>query len=188
MIKKEITNINSKIVYKITANQFKKIPGYPIAYWVNNEMRNIFSRGENMQSYATPRQGFATGNNDQFLRLWYEVENKKSLLNSVNRETTLVSKKMVPCNKGGKFKLSSNNMFIVNWENNGQEMKNFKGSVIRNGNFYFLEGITWSTIRIFSNEIFTSRILFETKGSVCFPSKNNSWEIPLAIRIQKLST
>ncbi len=93
MIKKEITHINSKIVYKITANQFKKIPGYPIAYWVNNEMRNIFSRGENMQSYATPRQGFATGNNDQFLRLWYEVENKKSLLNSVNKETTLVSKK-----------------------------------------------------------------------------------------------
>lgn len=80
-------------------------------------------------------------------------------------------KKWFPCNKGGAFrKWYGNNEYIVNWQNNGKEMKDFSGSVIRNPNYYFQQGGTWSTLSSssFSMRYSPKGFIFESKGSVCF--------------------
>ena len=169
-----MTTDKSKNFFRVSAEDFKKIPGSPIAYWVSPKELNAYQNGIPLREYATPRQGFATGDNERFLRQWSEVSLKKAWVKN-NSKTSYY--KWYPCNKGGGFRrwFGNNNLF-VNWENDGWEMKNFAGSVIRNPQFYFKEGMTWSTISSFklSMRYSPAGFLFEKKGSVCFPQHNHS--------------
>lgn len=154
-----------------TANQkdYEKIPGSPIGYWVSKSMIQTFIEGKSLKSFAPPKQGLATGNNDFFLRLWFEVS------------TILKNEKWIPINKGGPFKKwFGNNLFVVNWENNGYLLKNYRDyngklkSRPQNQDYYFKEGITWSTVSSGAASFRYSPPghLFETKGSTLFPSQN----------------
>ncbi|MFW1748798.1 BREX-1 system adenine-specific DNA-methyltransferase PglX [Acinetobacter guillouiae] len=167
-------------------DDFKKIPGSPIAYWVSNNVRDTFNSGVFIQDYAVPRQGFATGNNERFLRHWHEINfNSSSIKYSYQKELS----KWYPCNKGGPFrKWYGNNFYVVNWENNGKEMKEFSGSVIRNPNYYFRKGTTWSTISslALSMRLSPPGFLFETKGSVCFPDSDIKLNLVLALMNSKV--
>lgn len=149
-------------------DNFSKIPGAPVAYWVSNIIVDAF-QSSRLSDYCQPRQGFATGNNDKFLRFWYEVQQNKVNLNAVHKQHNLG--KWFPCNKGGEFrKWYGNNYRLVNWENDGFELKNYSGSVIRNPSYYFRDGITWSTLGCgnLSMRYSPKGFLFESKGSVCF--------------------
>ena len=164
----------SKFIFKTT--DFYKIPCQPIAYWLNEKLLTVFSSNSQLNVYAEPRQGFATGNNDKFLRFWQEVDFEKLQISMSYEEAKNSLKKWFPCNKGGEFrKWFGNNYYIVNWENNGKEIKEFKGSVIRNPNYYFKAGGTWSTLSSgsFSMRFSPTGYLFESKGSVCFPKDDN---------------
>ncbi len=155
---------------------FSKIPGIPIAYWITQKIVKAFENPA-LVNYALPKQGFATGNNDRFLRLWYEVSSSKSLLIPTRREDCLLSKKKwFPCNKGGTYKKwYGNNNYLANWEDDGHEMRSFSGAVIRNPQFYFNQGITWSTIaNNLSMRYSPEGFIFETKGSVCFVNDNKN--------------
>lgn len=158
-------------MYHTDEENFSKIPGMPIAYWVSVKTLKAFNN-KLLSDYAYPKQGFATGNNDRFLRFWHEVSYKNCGWKFSNSEDAKNSKlKWFPCNKGGSFrKWYGNNMYMVNWQNDGYEMRNFAGSVIRNPQFYFQEGLTWSTVTSGKLSMRYSPIghLFETKGSVCF--------------------
>ncbi|WP_312433279.1 BREX-1 system adenine-specific DNA-methyltransferase PglX [Lacrimispora sp.] len=162
-----------------TAEQesFSKIPGSPIAYWVSEKMLRSFENNL-LNDVAYPKQGFATGNNDNFLRLWYETEFNNIILDcSSIDESKYADQKWYPCNKGGSFRRWYGNYnFIANWKNDGYEMKDFKGSVIRNPQFYYKEGMTWSTISSgkLSMRYSPKGFVFETKGSVCFPQNYNN--------------
>ena len=141
---------------------FSKIPGSPVAYWVSKNYIEDFTQ-KKIIDYAAPKQGLATGDNNRFLRLWHEVD----LYNS----SILGGKKWYPCNKGGQFRRwYGNNDYLVNWENDGEELKGFKGSVLRNTQYYFKEGITWSSLSMYKLSMRYSPIgyIFESKGSVCF--------------------
>ncbi|MFP3983856.1 MAG: BREX-1 system adenine-specific DNA-methyltransferase PglX [Desulfurivibrionaceae bacterium] len=177
--KKELRNCISKSSFHLaSAADLDKIPGSPIAYWVSGKVREIFAKNPPINEYAIPRQGFATGHNDTFLRNWYEVSVAYIRFGCENRSDAIACKqKWFPCNKGGPFrKWYGNNLIIVNWKNDGEQMKAFRGSVIRNQDSYFKEGITWSTVSSsnFSVRYSPEGFLFETKGSVCFPVNNNS--------------
>jgi len=169
-----------------TAKQddFKKIPGSPIAYWVSKTFFKKFQEGTPLAKYTVPKQGLATGKNDKFLRYWYEVDLNKISLFNVNK-TYL---KWYPCNKGGNFRRwYGNNFFIINWQNSGYEIKSFPGSVIRNEKYFFMEGITWSTINSKLAMRYTPKgFIFETKGSMCFEMKKDSLEYSLAILNSKV--
>ncbi|HBH7337792.1 TPA: BREX-1 system adenine-specific DNA-methyltransferase PglX [Escherichia coli] len=164
-------------------NDFKKIPGSPIAYWVNPKILSCFTLGTPVQVYSVPRQGFATGNNDLFLRRWSEIPlTKFSQFNSYMDDKN--ASKWFPCNKGGAYrKWFGNNDLVVNWDKNGAEMKSYEGSVIRNERYYFKEGITWSTISssYLSMRYSPEGFLFETKGSVCFSDNQDSLFYALAL-------
>lgn len=163
-----------------TANigRFRKIPGVPIAYWVSDDLANIFLTQKPLSYYGQPKQGLATGDNNRFLRYWFETAYTRIGFLFSDRQTAAESgKKWFPCNKGGEYhKWYGNNDYVVNWENDGFEIRNFKDdkgklrSRPQNMDRYFGEGLTWSTLSSanLSMRYSPKGNLFETKGSVCF--------------------
>ena len=140
--------------YQTNQQNFEKIPGSPISFWVSENLIHDFVLGKRMDSIVEPKVGLQTGENNQFIRLWWEIDKTKmenhatSITDSINSE-----KKWFPYNKGGAFRRWYGNYdYVVNWENDGQEIRNFvddKGkqrSVVRNPSYYFREAITWSKI------------------------------------------
>ncbi|WP_314537677.1 BREX-1 system adenine-specific DNA-methyltransferase PglX [uncultured Selenomonas sp.] len=133
---------------------FAKIPGSPVAYWVSDKMLNCFSAGTRLGDIADSKQGLATGENDRFVRLWQEVDRERiNFQAESNLDFAKSNRKWAPYNKGGEFrKWYGNNTHIVNWENDGKEIKSFtdsKGKLRsrpQNLMFYFRESFTWSLI------------------------------------------
>lgn len=159
----------------ISVNNFKDIPGCPVAYWVNNHILNLFKKSDFLSNFSEPKQGLATADNKRFLRLWYELDINKIHFNSKSHEEAYSSnKKWFPILKGGKFrKWYGNQDYVVNWENDGYELKNFKNSVIRNPNFYFIPGGTWTAIsNQFSVRYFPEGFLFSNAGMAIFADEN----------------
>ena len=160
---------------------FGKIPGAPIGYWVSPKIQEIFTSNLALSAVASPCVGLQTADNARFLRLWFEPNYSRIGFGCENAALAARSqKKWFPTTKGGTFRRWFGNMYyVVNWENDGEELTNFKGSVIRNRWRYFTKcGATWSTIASGkpSFRYFDKSWLFETKGSVCFPEdekKNN---------------
>ena len=183
---------------RYTANQedFSKIPGLSCAYWLSDSFKKAFSYNQ-LNTVAKPRQGLATGDNSSFLRLWSEVSIQKIGFDCKSRELALQSKlKWFPCNKGGSFrKWYGNNDYVVNWENDGKEIRNCKDEKGRvksrpqNTDYYFKEGMTWSTIaNRMSMRYSPEGFMFETKGSVCFPNKKEDLRYLLGLTNSKVIT
>lgn len=176
-------NEEGKHIYYPNVEQlnFGKIPGAPIGYWVSPKIQEIFTSNLALSAVASPCVGLQTADNARFLRLWFEPNYSRIGFGCENAALAARSqKKWFPTTKGGTFRRWFGNMYyVVNWENDGEELTNFKGSVIRNRWRYFTKcGATWSTIASGkpSFRYFDKSWLFETKGSVCFPEdekKNN---------------
>ena len=176
-----IGNKDSDYFFEAEQNNFLKIPGNPVAYWVEKQVLKAFE-GSLLGDYGYPKQGFATGDNNTFLKFWQEVDVTKIGFGMENREMANQSgKKWFPCNKGGSFRRwYGNNNYLANWQADGKEMKKFKGSVIRNPQYYFKQGITWSSLTSgkLSMRYSPKGFLFESKGSVCFmKNEDNLWYI-----------
>jgi len=134
--------------YYVNSKSLKKIPGAPIAYWVSDSIINIFSNNKKISEIAEPRQGTSTGDNEKFLRLWFEVNSTFINFSCRNQNDSLLSqKKWYPATKGGEFrKWFGNNDYLVNWKNNGYEIQQFPSSAIRNPSTNFKEAITWTGV------------------------------------------
>lgn len=151
---KEKMFLNGKNCYVTDQNNFSKIPGNPIAYWVSDKLISAFVNSKKLGDIAQPKQGLATGDNNKFLRQWFEVLYSKIKLDVTTRSETLNGKfKWYPYNKGGEFrKWYGNNDYVVNWENDGREIRNFKNdkgklrSRPQNMEFYFKKSVSWSKI------------------------------------------
>ena len=165
--------------YYVKQLKFQKIPGKPIAYWLSSTMFSIFENSKTLQEVAKPRQGLATSDNDRFLRLWFEVDIHKIGfgLISIDDERKFYFK-WFPCTKGGSFRRwYGNNDYIVNWEDDGKEIKEYAAQLyknytrtIKNIPFYFKKGLSWSTIASgpFSLRYVPEGSIFETKGAMCY--------------------
>lgn len=164
--------------YRASAADFKKIPGSPIAYWVSEKMLQAFENGILLGKVADSKQGLATADNDRFLRLWYEVVFCNTEFNATSIEDAEAkAEKWFPYNKGGEFrKWYGNNDYIVNWENNGFEIRNIidqKGNVrsrVQNTQYYFQECFSWSLV---SSSVAAFRYkpighIFDVAGMSCF--------------------
>ena len=156
-------------------SNFSKIPGSPVAYWVSSAFLRAFETGVLLGKIADAKQGVATADNNRFLRLWNEVSiNKVSFHTHSHEEAAIAREKWFPYNKGGDFrKWYGNNEFVVNWEHDGAELKQFKGSVLRNPSYYFKECFSWSLI---SSSVAAFRYkpagqIFDVAGMSCFASE-----------------
>ena len=129
-------SIKKKKVYFETAqDNFSKIPGSPVAYWVSNQFIMTFEIGTSLSKIAPTRKGMFTGNNDLWLKLWFEVDNTK------------FCKTFMPYNKGGEYrKWYGNNDYVVNWCSNGESIANYKGSGNISTKLFFKPCLTWSLV------------------------------------------
>ena len=173
--KKEEEFHNDKNKYFIKQDNFDKIPGSPIAYWIDNNLISCFNN-TNLSSMGNIKVGLQTGENDRFLRYWFEVDfNKIGFSSKTCEESELTNKKWFPYNKGGSFrKWYGNQEYIINWEKNGNELRNFKKSVLRNSQFYFNESLSWS--KISSGKIafryYPNGFIFDVAGCSIFLKEN----------------
>ena len=132
----------------VKQGDFEDIPGSPIAYWVTKKQFEIFANNSTLSNGLTTREGMAPADNARFLKLWHEVDINKSTLNNYN------GTKWFPYIKGGEYrKWSGNFEYLVNWENDGYEIKHnidAKTGRVRshnyNGEFAFRESISWTVI------------------------------------------
>jgi len=180
-----IRNRHCGWMYEALADDFPKVPGSPIAYWISDRARDIFSASTPLVELSEIKQGLATCNNGLFLRLWHEVDQAKIGFGMANSEMALKSgAKWFPYNKGGGFrKWYGNNNYLVNWENSGKAIHDYSelpityaGAPVRAKQHYFREGITYGLISSFG---FSARrvydgFVFDVGGSMIFPA------IPLA--------
>lgn len=130
-----ISNHKCGFYYESNAENFSKIPGSPVAYWVSENFVRAFEQGELLTSLAPTRKGMFTGDNNLWLKLWHEIEYNKMFY------------QFKPYNKGGEFnKWYGNHDYVVNWKNDGKDIKSFKGSGNINESLFFRHCITWSLI------------------------------------------
>lgn len=168
--------------FRASTKEFKKIPGSPIAYWMSATFRNAFIKGESLQSVAGPRKGLATTDNSRFIRVWSEINFSDIQVNSKCRSSAMHSgKKWFPLNKGGNFrKWYGNKDFVINWKNDGEEIKAAVISAYGGGSYtkeirsedrYFSDGITWNalTSSISSFRLTDYGAIFDSAGSTMFP-------------------
>lgn len=167
----------AKIYYSgVSQQNFEKIPGSPIGYWVSEKIFSRFAGNLALSAVCKPTQGLATADNARFVRLWFEVNLKKVGFGCSSAEEALETKrKWFPYNKGGdQRRWYGNQTHIVNWANDGEEIKSFKGAVIRNPSFYFKPSISWSDISSNSNsfKVYPKGFIFDVCGMSCFDAPN----------------
>ena len=176
-----IEKIGNKHNYSIKQSKLRKIKSSPFIYWISDEFRSKF--GENpLDKRLKIAQGLATSNNDRFLRYWWEIDES-----SISTNYQKDKRKWVFYAKGGPFQRWAGNLWtVVNWENDGFEIKNVfdnrgrQRSRTQNQEFYFKEGITYT----FSGDSPSFRLLpknsiFDVAGSSIFP--NNEETISYAL-------
>ena len=185
---KECVLLENKNIYNASLAETYEIEGAPLSYWLPRTMLPLFSHSTIKDRFIC-RAGMQTGNNDLFLRYWHEVS-------SINTDHFNNGTKWFSYNKGGSQRKWYGNLdLVVDWENNGFDIKAFKkhrlelgeiekkNSECWNSEFYFVEGATWSSIasgtpmfRFTSNES-----IFDIKGPTCFAQKQVSHEELLQI-------
>ncbi|WGG48878.1 BREX-1 system adenine-specific DNA-methyltransferase PglX [Rugamonas sp. DEMB1] len=143
----------------IIQNEFNKVPGSCLAYWVSTTFLELFKH-QKMSDIGSAFTGLQTGDTASFLRRWYEVSLGEIGFGSRSRVESLESKKRwFPCNKGGESrKWYGNHDFVVDWRADGKNIKERKENDLRlgkitannskcwNQDYYFRGGVSWSMV------------------------------------------
>ena len=166
---------NCGYFYEADQSNFSKIPGSPVAYWVSNAVIAVYNKAKLLGDIASPRTGMTTGDNNRFLRLWSEIEISKAKFDAKDASDAAHSeKKWFPyCKGGGYMRWYGYNEYLVNWENDGFEIKNnikpngLKAASVRSESLYFKKLITWSAVTSgsFSCRLCEGGSLFDSGGS-----------------------
>jgi hypothetical protein len=151
-LKRQMFKFLSGNYYKFDTKSLEKIPDYIVGYWITQKGLNQFSNGKPLFTFGDPKKGVATGNDEDFLRLWFEIANNR-IKYDFDLEDNIEKFKWFPLNKGGGFrKWSGNFEYIIDWENDGKRLRNYKNekgklrSRPQNLSYSFLSGITYNII------------------------------------------
>lgn len=169
---KEEMFLSQKNRYVACSDNFAKIPGAPVAYWVSENLLSDYQKGKMLGEIVSPRKGNSTSNNNRFLRLWFEVDSNKMNLHckKIVREET-ISKRWYPYNKGGGYrKWYGNNAYLIDWYNDAFEIRSIPTAVIANYQYFMKPGLTWSTVSSlnFSIRWFDEGFIFYNGGCCIF--------------------
>ncbi len=162
--------------FESAQDEFKKIPGFPLAYWAPSSVRSVFEAGIPLDELMDIAVGLFTCDNERFLRKWSEVDIANTKCIVMNSGGT-----WLPYNKGGAFrKWYGNNEWVVNYADDGKEIRNHRVSVgqswsLPGEKYYLRKGITWTST---SSSYFGVRhtdegFIFDVKGSSGFPSESD---------------
>ena len=172
-LKEAIQNPNCGWFHRASAEDFEKIPGSPIAYWLSERYFKIFEEAETLKESAEVKHGLSTGKNEEVVRLWSEVNAQEFGSRHQSRDAALASgDKWFPYNKGGEFrKWFGNCEYVLRYDEFGNSlMATFSGHRHDGKSHYFLEGVTWTFI---SSSSFAARytypgFVFDVSGSSLF--------------------
>ena len=143
-----LNNHNCGFYYEQSTNNFSKIPGSPVAYWVSENFISAY-RHKSISDYGFARSGLQTGNNDLFLKFWQEVDVNNIAFGMHDKNEYLASqRKWTPQIKGGDFRKWYGNFdYVVNWKNDGADIRKCNGcrlNAMGNTELFFRSGVTWS--------------------------------------------
>lgn len=175
-----------QIVYYNNQENFNNIPGVPISYWITNKEFELFLKYKKIGDIFEARGGMTTGNNDLFLRFWYEINVNKFKTGLSKEEATKSNYKWFPYNKGGDYRKWYGNMnYVIDWLNDGQDIKNYKleqrkinpnyNIAIAGLSSMFNPQVSWSLVSAgsFGVRYYPRGFLFDVAGSSVLPDKEN---------------
>ena len=178
---KELAFLKGVNSYISCQDEYRHIPGLPIAYWLNKQVLEMFDNNS-LGQFADPRQGLSTSDNDRFLRLWFEVSNNNFIINCSSHENSEVTdEKWYPYNKGGSYRKWYGNMdYVINWQHDGVELRAWADWLNKHKTpmgrlvskeYYFKRGLSWSALTSgnISFRYTPKGFLFDSKGPMCFP-------------------
>ena len=158
---------------QISTDNFFKIQGSPVAYWVSKKIYDNFD-SEKIDDIAKCCKGLDSGDNNRFLRFWHEVNFCDISFHSKNGKDIC----WVPHNKGGSYrKWYGNREYVINWKNDGYEIKNHPGARPQNIEYFFKECFTWSTLS-------SGNIAFRFLPDGCISDSKGSIGLPFNISIE----
>ena len=185
--KEAIRNPDCGWLYRASADEFKKIPGSPIAYWLSEALLNTFINYRKLSQYVDASIGLITGNNDYYIRTWYETSYNKIGYGYTRKEAKNSAIKWFPYAKGGTYrKWYGNIVDIINWENDGEELltrlhPSGKRTLAHNFNLdkIFKEGISWTVVTSGppSFRYIPQGFLFDAAGGVCQSDTSKTLDI-----------
>ena len=175
--KKEKAFFEQNNVYITKQQRYENIPNHMLIYWMSEDTVQLF-KNNLLEHYVEIKQGAATSDNNRFLKLWYEVKFEKIGIRLNKNEARHSEYKWFPYNKGGTaIRWYGNLDYVINYYHDGEEMKAFHeilnkehpGGRLKNQEYYFREGFTWSTLsNIFAVRYCPEGMIFDTKGSMGF--------------------
>ncbi|MGH2544552.1 MAG: BREX-1 system adenine-specific DNA-methyltransferase PglX, partial [Ardenticatenaceae bacterium] len=191
-------NPTPPLFYRAAAADFKKIPGSPIAYWISATLRDLFPRFDSLGKHYDFRIGMATGNNEEYVRLWQEVECSRIRFDCASRiEARKSGLKWFPYAKGGVFrKWAGNEEYVVAWENDGvrlQTTRHPSGDRVWAHNFnlhnIFLPAICWTFVTSAQNgfRLHGHGFLFDSAAGLGQPISGSALETALGLLNSKIS-
>jgi hypothetical protein len=157
---KELEFFNLKNRYTAQQSNFSKIPGSPVAYWVSEIVFDDFSKGKKIGEFSLVSEGIKSGDNEKYLRLWHEVKAEK-----FSFAKSLSGFKWYPHHKGGDFrKWYGNRDWVINWEDDGREIRQAPNSGLQGKQMYFKAFASWSKISSKGNpcRLFKENCLFDS--------------------------
>ncbi len=173
-----LTNKDCGYFYEADQSKFSKIPGSPVAYWVSENFIRAY-QSKTIIDYGAARSGLQTGDNNRFLKFWQEVNYDTIAFGMKNKQEYLLSKrKWIPQIKGGEYRKWYGNFdYVVNWENDGAEIRRCDGcrlNAMGNDELFFKEGITWShtTSSVFGARYLPAGCLFNVEAPTLFATKD----------------
>ena len=188
--------------YTSSQDGFAEIPGKPIAYWISQTLLKVFSCSK-AKELGQQCLGMRTGDNERFLRLWTEVSNEKAKMNCTSKKEAIDSGfKWFPYNKGGDFRKWYGNLwYVVNWGNDGSEIKELVRKVypqlgdnlgwkISNEDKYFCKGLAWSRISTsyFGVRLCDNNLIFDTNAPMMFANDESMLNYYAGILTSKVAT
>ena len=160
-----ISNHNCGFYYEQCSDNFAKIPGAPVAYWVSKELIGDFDNGLLLSDFGKPSQGMSTCDVNRFTRLWFEPSVYETNIKEKNN-----IHKWVKYNKGGEYrKWYGNREYLVFWNNDGHIMQE-EGALLRNRAYYFKSFIAWTKVSSANTgfRFFEDYFLFDGAGGTLF--------------------
>ena len=174
-VQEAIADPGVKYLYRTNQTNFEKIPGSPIGYWASMSTIRQWEKRPTFSKEFKTRAGMITGDNSKFIRLWHEPSLSGTGFGFSNRDSAKVSgMKWFPYSKGGAFRRwYGNNEYVVNWQEDGNYMRNYRDSSGKiaahafNLDYIFKAQVTWSAISsgIFSARLCPEGFLFDASGS-----------------------
>ena len=170
--------LHTKNETNVDISRFADIPGHTFAMKLSNNALDMYAKCDLLSTVATPKKGLISSDNNRFLRLWYEVDVSRIQFSLESMEEQSPTTRWLPHNKGGSYrKWYGNQEYVINWENNGKEVKEYAAKLygsysrqIMNEKFYLKPSISWSSIS--SSKIgiryYPKGFIFDTAGPSLF--------------------